>query len=135
MVTPLRPGLALASVAGPIERAFSVSKLPTVAIVVNSPGGSPVQSHLIFRRIRQLAAEKPTHGAMSPAMTADDLATLIESIGDVSMVLGKGADSDKADLYQRLGLRLTFDPESRVVEAEAHLEPKRWATECVEGGT
>src|SRR5439155_639936 len=58
MVTPLRPGLALASVAGPIERAFSFSKLPTVAIVVNSPGGSPVQSHLIFRRIRQLAAEK-----------------------------------------------------------------------------
>jgi len=39
MVTPLRPGLALASIAGPIERAFSFSRLPTVAIVVNSPGG------------------------------------------------------------------------------------------------
>ncbi len=58
MVTPLRPGLALASVAGPIEKAFALSKLPTVAIVINSPGGSPVQSHLIFSRIRQLAKEK-----------------------------------------------------------------------------
>jgi serine protease SohB len=29
-----------------------------VALIVNSPGGSPAQSHLIFRRIRQLAAEK-----------------------------------------------------------------------------
>ena len=58
MVTPLRPGLALASVAGAIEKAFNFSKLPSVAVVVNSPGGSPVQSHLIFARIRQLAAEK-----------------------------------------------------------------------------
>src|SRR5262249_31632964 len=58
MVTPLRPGLALASVAGAIEKAFAASKLPSVAVLVNSPGGSPVQSHLIFGRIRQLAAEK-----------------------------------------------------------------------------
>ena len=33
MATPLRPGLALASLAGPIEKAFSLSKLPTVAVV------------------------------------------------------------------------------------------------------
>jgi signal peptide peptidase SppA len=58
IATPLRPGLGLSSTAGPIERAFSASKLPTVAIVVNSPGGSPVQSHLIFSRVRQLAQEK-----------------------------------------------------------------------------
>ncbi len=58
MVTPLRPGLGIATVAGPIEKAFSLSKLPTVAVVINSPGGSPVQSHLIFSRIRQLAREK-----------------------------------------------------------------------------
>src|SRR5262245_7564048 len=58
MVTPLRPGLALAAVAGPLDKAFSLSKLPTVAVVINSPGGSPVQSHLIFSRIRQLAKEK-----------------------------------------------------------------------------
>src|SRR5688572_33025140 len=58
MATPLRPGLALASAARAIEKAFALSKLPTVAVVVNSPGGSPVQSNLIFNRLRQLAREK-----------------------------------------------------------------------------
>ena len=46
MATPLRPGLSLAAYAGAIEKAFSVSKLPGVAVVINSPGGSPVQSNL-----------------------------------------------------------------------------------------
>src|SRR5690606_3127967 len=58
MVTPLRPGLSLATAAGAIERAFSLSRLPPVAVIVNSPGGSPVQSSLIFKRLRQLAQEK-----------------------------------------------------------------------------
>ena len=38
-----------------ILRAFSVKKAPCVAITINSPGGSPVQSHLIYNFIRQLA--------------------------------------------------------------------------------
>ena len=58
MVTPLRPGLSIAALASPIEKAFAMSKAPSVAVVINSPGGSPVQSSLIFRRIRQLAEEK-----------------------------------------------------------------------------
>ena len=58
MATPLRPGLSIAALAGPIEKAFSVSRHRAVAVVINSPGGSPVQSSLIFRRIRQLAEEK-----------------------------------------------------------------------------
>lgn len=57
MVSPLRPGLSLTALAEAIERAFGMSKLPSVAIVINSPGGSAVQSSLIFRRIRQLAEE------------------------------------------------------------------------------
>lgn len=56
--TPLRPGLMLANVARTLERAFEVRNARAVALVVNSPGGSPAQSHLIFRRIRDLAAEK-----------------------------------------------------------------------------
>ncbi len=58
MVSPLKPGLSMAGVAGPLEKAFSLSKTPAVAVLVNSPGGSPVQSSLIFKRIRQLADEK-----------------------------------------------------------------------------
>ncbi|WP_315838923.1 S49 family peptidase [Bradyrhizobium prioriisuperbiae] len=57
-VTPLRPGLSLAGVARTLERAFGTKNAKAVALVVNSPGGSPVQSRQIFLRIRQLATEK-----------------------------------------------------------------------------
>src|SRR5271154_2264063 len=53
-----RNGISLASHARAIGRAFSLRGVVAVAIVVNSPGGSPVQSALLFRRIRQLAEEK-----------------------------------------------------------------------------
>jgi serine protease SohB len=58
MSSPLRPGLMLASVARQLERAFAMRKARAVALLINSPGGSPVQSHLIYLRIRSLAAEK-----------------------------------------------------------------------------
>jgi signal peptide peptidase SppA len=57
-VTPLRPGMSLASVAKMLERAFGTKHAKAVALVINSPGGSPVQSRQIYLRIRQLAAEK-----------------------------------------------------------------------------
>ncbi len=55
--TPLRPGLTISTVARPLERAFTWRNAKAVALVINSPGGSAVQSHLIFARIRQLAEE------------------------------------------------------------------------------
>src|SRR5438309_4677995 len=57
-VTPLRPGLTLAGIAKTLERAFATKHAKAVALVINSPGGSPVQSRQIYLRIRQLAAEK-----------------------------------------------------------------------------
>lgn len=55
----LRPGgLDLASLAPLIERAFSLRRLAAVALAVNSPGGSAVQSSLICQRIRAKADEK-----------------------------------------------------------------------------
>jgi serine protease SohB len=56
--TPLRPGLMVSTVARSLDRAFATRNARAVALIVNSPGGSPAQSHLIFRRIRQLATEK-----------------------------------------------------------------------------
>jgi serine protease SohB len=56
--TPMRPGLMLSNTARALERAFETRNARAVALIINSPGGSPAQSHLIFRRIRQLAAEK-----------------------------------------------------------------------------
>jgi signal peptide peptidase SppA len=58
VATPLRPGLMLSTIARSLERAFSIRNARAVALVINSPGGSPAQSHLIFRRIRQLSEEK-----------------------------------------------------------------------------
>ncbi len=103
MATPLRPGLGLASVAGALEKAFSMSKLPTVALVVNSPGGSPVQSNLIFNRIRQLAKEKEKRvyvfcediaasGGYFLAVAGDEIyadpSSIVGSIGVISASFG-----------------------------------------------
>lgn len=103
MATPLRPGLALSAVAGAIEKAFSFSKLPTVAVTVNSPGGSPVQSNLIFNRIRQLAVEKEKRvyvfcedvaasGGYFLAVAGDEIyadpSSIIGSIGVISASFG-----------------------------------------------
>ena len=57
-VTPLRPGMSLAGVAKTLDRAFAMRNAKAVALVINSPGGSPVHSRQIYLRIRQLAAEK-----------------------------------------------------------------------------
>src|SRR6201995_1166183 len=56
--TPLRPGMTFAGVAKTLEKAFATKNARAVALVINSPGGSPVQSHQIYLRIRQLADEK-----------------------------------------------------------------------------
>lgn len=52
-----RSGLSFAGVEDALERAFGVRSAPAVAVVINSPGGSPVQSRLIHDRIRVLAEE------------------------------------------------------------------------------
>jgi signal peptide peptidase SppA len=117
MVTPLRPGLALASVAGPIEKAFSLSKLPTVVVVVNSPGGSPVQSNLIFRRIRQLAKEKEKRvyvfcediaasGGYFLALAGDEIyadpSSIVGSIGVISAGFGLDKLIDRFGIERRV---------------------------------
>ncbi len=57
-VTPLRPGLTLSGVSKLLEKAFETKRARAVALVINSPGGSPVQSRQIYARIRQLAEAK-----------------------------------------------------------------------------
>ena len=63
--------LSLTSHAGALDKAFAASGLSAVALAINSPGGSPVQSALLYRRIRQLADEKavprPLVGRMAAA--------------------------------------------------------------------
>ena len=78
-----RPSLNLASVAPSLEKAFASRKSSAVAIIVNSPGGSPVQSRLIYQRIRALAAE---HGKKVYVFAEDVAASggyMIALAGDV----------------------------------------------------
>jgi signal peptide peptidase SppA len=117
MVAPLRPGLSLASLAGPIEKAFNLSKVPTVAVVINSPGGSPVQSHLIFSRIRQLAEEKEKRvyvfcedvaasGGYFLALAGDEIyadpSSIVGSIGVISAGFGLNKFIDRFDIERRV---------------------------------
>lgn len=55
---PLRSGMTLSGLAPQIERAFKIPRVKAVALAINSPGGSPVQSALISQRIRDLSEEK-----------------------------------------------------------------------------
>ena len=117
MATPLRPGLSMATLAGPLERAFSMSKLPSVALIINSPGGSPVQSNLIFKRIRQLASEKKkkvyvfcedvaASGGYFIAMAGDEVyadpSSIVGSIGVVSAGFGFVEAIDKIGVERRV---------------------------------
>jgi serine protease SohB len=105
--TPLRPGITLAGVARSLDRAFSFRNAKAVAIAINSPGGSPVQSHLIFQRIRELAAEKnrrviafvedaAASGGYMIACAADEIVADPHSIVGSVGVVGGSFGLDKA---------------------------------------
>ncbi len=98
-----RPGLCMQTVAGLLERAFAPKDQAAVAIVVNSPGGSPAQSSLIGSRIRALAKEKEVpviafvedvaaSGGYWIACAADEIvadpSSIVGSIGVISQSFG-----------------------------------------------
>jgi serine protease SohB len=90
---PLRPGLGLATTAKTLERAFSTRGARAVALAINSPGGSPAQSHLMFQRVRQLSAEKKL-----------PVIAFIEDIGaSGGYMLACAADEIVADVYSMVG--------------------------------
>jgi signal peptide peptidase SppA len=122
-VTPLRPGMTLATVSRVLERAFSTRNAKAVALVINSPGGSPVQSRQIYLRIKQLATEKKlpvlvfvedvaASGGYMIACAGDEI------ICDPSSILGSigvvGGSFGFQEAIKRLGI------ERRLYTAGAH---------------
>lgn len=110
---PIRSGMTLEQLAPTIERAFRRKGIAAVALEINSPGGSPVQSSLIARRIRDLADEKKVpvlafvedvaaSGGYWLACAADEI------IAHPSAIVGSiGVRSDGfgfVDLLKRLGI-------------------------------
>lgn len=99
----MRRGISLETVEPQLKKAFSIRRAKAVALIINSPGGSPVQSSLIGRRIRDLAkrADVPVlafcedvaaSGGYWLAVSADEIfvdpASIIGSIGVVSAGFG-----------------------------------------------
>jgi len=127
--TPLRPGLTLAGIARSLDRAFAIRNSPAVALSINSPGGSPVQSHLIFRRIRALADENnrrviafvedaAASGGYMIACAADEIVadphSIVGSIGVVGGSFGLDKAIAKLGIERRLYTsgehKATLDP-------------------------
>ncbi|MCU0953465.1 MAG: S49 family peptidase [Hyphomicrobium sp.] len=117
MVTPLRPGLSIATLAEPLQKAFEMSKTPSVALIVNSPGGSAVQSSLILKRIRALASEfeKKVHvfcedvaasGGYYIAAAGDEIfaepSSILGSIGVISSGFGFVEAIEKLGIERRV---------------------------------
>jgi signal peptide peptidase SppA len=100
---PGRGSLSDTALAPVFERAFSKGKPAAVALEINSPGGSPVQSSLIGARIRRLAEDKEipviafvedvaASGGYWLAASADeiwaDASSVLGSIGVISAGFG-----------------------------------------------
>jgi signal peptide peptidase SppA len=125
-IGPFRRGLALPTLANPLERAFRLADVKAVALAVNSPGGAAVQSALIATRIRALADEHKVpvlafaedvaaSGGYWLATAADEIfadeSSIIGSIGVISASFGF------PDALKRLGI------ERRVYTAGEHKNP------------
>lgn len=127
--TPLSPGITMASTAKLLDRAFAMKRAKAVAIVINSPGGSPVQSHLIYQRIRTLAAEKKkkviafvedvaASGGYMIACAADEIvvdpSSIIGSIGVISASFGFDKAIKKIGVERRVHTagdhKMSLDP-------------------------
>lgn len=127
--TPFSHSLTLASTAKALDKAFAMKGAPAVALLINSPGGSPVQSHLIFRRIRALAEEKEKHvfafvedaaasGGYMIACAADEIfadpCSIVGSIGVVTAGFGFDKAIEKLGIERRVYTagerKVTLDP-------------------------
>jgi len=117
IATPLRPALSVATLARALDRAFAVRRARAVAVVINSPGGSAVQSHLIFQRIRALAEEKQVpviafvedvaaSGGYMIACAADEIvcdpASIVGSIGVIGASFGFSEAMKKLGVERRI---------------------------------
>ncbi len=112
-----RSGLSLAGIEAALAKAFAVKRAPAVALIVNSPGGAAVQSHLIFKRIRALAEEKhkkvivvvedvAASGGYMIAVAGDqivvDASSIVGSIGVLFAGFGFPALMEKLGIERRV---------------------------------
>lgn len=117
VVTPLRPGITLSTSAQAIEKAFTTRGADAIAIQINSPGGSAVQSTLLYKRIRALAEEKnlkvyvfaedvAASGGYMLALAGDeiyaDASSIVGSIGVITATFGANELLAKIGVQRRV---------------------------------
>lgn len=116
-VGAFRRGLTAESLGPVLSKAFRIKRAEAVALIINSPGGSPVQSSLIAARIRQLSEEKElpvlafcedvaASGGYWLAAAADEIfvdrSSIIGSIGVISSGFGFTEAIKKLGIQRRL---------------------------------
>ena len=108
-----KQGMDLAGQRVILKKAFSIKKIKYVAISINSPGGSPVQSHLIYSYIKQLAKEKKVKVIIFAEDVAASGGYLISCAGDEiyansSSIIGSigviSASFGFKDLIKKIGI-------------------------------
>jgi len=108
-----KQGMDLAGQKDILKKAFSLKKISHVAISINSPGGSPVQSHLIYSYIRELADKKKVKVLIFAEDVAASGGYLISCAGDEiyansSSIIGSigviSASFGFKDLIQKIGV-------------------------------
>ena len=151
-------GLSMESTAAVLRRAFNTQGAKAVALSINSPGGSPVQSALIAARIRLLAAEKglpviafvedvAASGGYWLACAADEIvanpSSIVDSIGVISAGFGFqdliariGVERRMHTSGERKAMLDPFQPEKeedvarlKSLQAEIHDDFKKWVRE------
>lgn len=87
-------------------------------------------------RRAEAAARSQTANGKKRRMTLEEIQMLVTALGDIRDVLEKADPADKAEVYRQLGLRLTYQPGTRIVRAETDLDPHNWGYgTCPCGGT
>ena len=108
-----KQGIDLAGQRAILKKAFSFKKISHVAISINSPGGSPVQSHLIYSYIRELADKKKVKVIIFAEDVAASGGYLISCAGDEiyansSSIIGSigviSASFGFKDLIKKIGI-------------------------------
>ncbi|WP_248827179.1 hypothetical protein [Frankia umida] len=104
-------------------------------------GADPVviTSWIAQAQAAKTAAERNLREArrtQTQALSHEEIAALVEDLGDMASALGEAEPAEKADLYRQLDLRLTYQPSTNTVKAELKINPAyRGVMERVRGGT
>ncbi|MCP2323336.1 hypothetical protein HDA40_001843 [Hamadaea flava] len=136
--TPIRPAIPRRRAAGDIAAEFD-KKIARNRQALDE-GASPA---VVADWITEAEQQRDTALASPPAaresdtvgsMTAEDITSLIDGLGNIAAALEEAEPEDKLDLYRSMRLKLTYVAETQTVHAGIDLGKHRWDLVGVRGG-